>query len=476
MTPVFFTNMFEQVVELLLCSTDTDRGGIFVQLCTTLPWSKNPSHKFTLSTPNFLGWLVKKGDVPPTFLQDPGSTNTSLSNAESLKFPKKFEQWLRNPVGCWRPSNRQSFRLPETDHVRSSPLMSIRIATKCKAEENTKLLKDWPTEPCAHDALCPAFRQTPSWEKKKCQLILKRHFESTRKNHFERCDDQTTNVKPKTSGSAPVFVGKLLGNRLALLNLAQGTYFNVPTQKVAGSQPDPKRLGHLLTLHPIPDSCCMGAQPLPTIGYLFSEPHRPQSQKFHQKFPKDVVLETSMMQNLFHYLARDVILFIAGPCWKLKVTLWKTSSDRIHAIEQRASSRSWYSEIPWVANMYMLATCTCVCRDIWPVWFFPTGSNLDTCVYCIYIYIGFLKQESAIQPSTPFSLSHKAMYMSHLMASSSAVQKGWSYLVQLSHPAFGLRFHLVAKTEGAAAHLFEFLYSLLGTFYSVQLQRLSWIL
>lgn len=55
----------------------------------------------------------------------------------------------------------------------------------------------------------------------------------------------------------------------------------------------------------------MGAQPLPTIGYLFGEPHRPRL----QKFPKDVVLETSMMQNLFQYLVRDVILFIAGPCF-----------------------------------------------------------------------------------------------------------------------------------------------------------------
>ena len=63
------------------------------------------------------------------------------------------------------------------------------------------------------------------------------HFESTRKNHFERCDDVITDLKPKTSGSAPGFVGKLLGNRLALLNLAQGTYFDVITQSESSRKP-----------------------------------------------------------------------------------------------------------------------------------------------------------------------------------------------------------------------------------------------
>ena len=48
--------------------------------------------------------------------------------------------------------------------------MSIRIVTKRKAEENSKLLKDWPAESCEHEALCP-FRQTPVLEKKKCQLM-----------------------------------------------------------------------------------------------------------------------------------------------------------------------------------------------------------------------------------------------------------------------------------------------------------------
>lgn len=67
--------------------------------------------------------------------------------------------------GDVRDHQTSSVHLAETD--------SIRIATKCKAEENTKLLKDWPTESCAHDALCPTFRQTPVLEKKKCQLILK---------------------------------------------------------------------------------------------------------------------------------------------------------------------------------------------------------------------------------------------------------------------------------------------------------------
>lgn len=78
----------------------------------------------------------------------------------------------------------------------------------------------------------------------------------------------------------------------------------------------------------------MGAQPLPTIGYLFAEPRRPRC----RKFPKDVVLETSMMQNLFHYLVRDVILFIAGPCQKQLCE--RLHLIGIHAIEQRASSRS----------------------------------------------------------------------------------------------------------------------------------------
>jgi len=139
---------------------------------------------------------------------------------------------LSNGCGTrWDVGDHQtsSVHLPETD--------SIRIATKCKAEENTKLLKDWPTESCAHDALCPTFRQTPVLEKKKCQLILKRHFESTRKNHFERCDDVITDLKPKTSGSAPGFVEKLLGNRLALLNLAQGTYFDVITHSKSCRKP-----------------------------------------------------------------------------------------------------------------------------------------------------------------------------------------------------------------------------------------------
>lgn len=45
-----------------------------------------------------------------------------------------------------------------------------------------------------------------------------------------------------------------------------------------------------------------------------------------------------MMQNLFHYLVRDVILFIAGPCQKQLCE--RLHLIGIHAIEQRASSRS----------------------------------------------------------------------------------------------------------------------------------------
>ena len=170
-----------------------------------------------------------------------------------------------------------------------------------------------------------------------------------------------TDLKPKTSGSAPGFVGKLLGNRLALLNLAQGTYFNVITHSKSCRKP----------FYPIlsPDFVSTWPKKIRTSSNSSSRPGlllhgcatAPHDWLPLRWAPQASVSEISKRCCSWNVNDAEFVSLSCTWCDSLhcRPRFFKQLCERlhligIHAIEQRASSRSWYSELPRVADMYML--------------------------------------------------------------------------------------------------------------------------